>query len=70
MLAWLTISTLFELDVVAASVVLIFAACPVGANVYVFAAQYDAGMETSATAILLSTLLAMATLSSLAVLLT
>jgi predicted permease len=70
MLAWLMISTLFELDVVAASVVLIFAACPVGANVYVFAAQYDAGMETSATAILLSTLLAMATLSSLAVLLT
>jgi len=68
LLAWLIIFSFFELDPVAAGVTLLFAACPIGANVYVFAVQYEALMETSATAILLSTLLAMATLSGLVLL--
>ena len=65
LLAWLMISCLFDLDPIAAGVMLLFAACPIGANVYVFAAQYDAAMETSAAAILLSTLLATLSLSIL-----
>jgi malonate transporter len=69
LIAWIIVFHLFDLDAVTASVALLFAACPVGANVYVFAAQYDAATETSATAILLSTMLAVVTLSSLAILL-
>ena len=68
-LAWFTVVFLFDLDPVAMSVMLLFAACPVGANVYVFAARYGAALETSATAILLSTAVAMITLSGLALLL-
>ncbi|MGI9488954.1 MAG: AEC family transporter [Geminicoccaceae bacterium] len=68
-LAWFAVVFLFDLDPVAMSVMLLFAACPVGANVYVFAAHYGAALETSATAILLSTAVAMITLSGLALLL-
>jgi len=69
LLAGFVVIHLFELDPVAVSVALLFAACPVGANVYVFAVQYRAAMETSATAILLSTAIAAFTLSGLALLL-
>lgn len=69
LLAWLVISRWFDLDPVASNVVLLFAACPVGANVYVFAAQYSVAEETSATAILLSTAAALLSLSGLALLL-
>jgi predicted permease len=69
LLAWLTAFHLFGLDPLAASVALLFAACPVGANVYVFAAHYGAATEISATAILLSTFAALISLSGLAVLL-
>lgn len=69
LLAWLVVVRLFDLDPVATSVVLLFAACPVGANVYVFAAQYGAAMETSATAILLSTAVALFTLAGLSLIL-
>lgn len=61
----LTVFYLFDLDPMAASVALLFAAGPVGANVYVFAANYDAAIETSAAAILLSTAAALITLSAL-----
>ncbi len=64
-LAWFVVTHLFDLDPVATSVMLLFAACPVGANVYVFAAHYGAALETSATAILLSTAVALLTLSGL-----
>jgi len=69
LLAWLVVTHLFDLDPVASNVALLFAACPVGANVYVFAAHYAAAIETSATAILLSTATALFTLSGLAFLL-
>ena len=65
LLAGLVIFHLFDLDPMTAGVALLFAACPVGANVYVFAAQYGAAEETSATAILLSTATALFTLSGL-----
>jgi predicted permease len=68
-LAWLVVTRLFDLDPVAASVAILFAACPVGANTYVFAEQYNAAIETSASAVLVSTGLAMATISSLILLL-
>ncbi len=57
---------LFDLDPEAAKVVILFAACPVGANVYVFAAHYKVAAETSATAILLSTAIALFSLPAVA----
>ncbi|MGI9507936.1 MAG: AEC family transporter [Geminicoccaceae bacterium] len=69
LLAWGIVFFLFELDHVAASVALLFAACPVGANVYVFAAQYRIAEATSATAILFSTAIALFTLSGIVLLL-
>lgn len=69
LLTWLAVTSWFALDPVAAQVALVFAACPVGANVYVFAAHYRAAVETSATAILLSTAIALFSLSALDLLL-
>lgn len=65
MIAWLVVTQWFVLDPVSVKVAILFAACPVGANAYVFAQQYEAGVETSATAVLVSTGLAMATISTL-----
>ncbi|MGI9435955.1 MAG: AEC family transporter [Geminicoccaceae bacterium] len=67
LIAWLTVTYLFGLDPLMTSVVLLFAACPVGANVYVFAQQYEAGVETSASAVLISTALALMTISLLVI---
>ena len=47
----------------------IFAACPVGLNVYVFAQHYEVGVETASSAILISTALAMLTITVLLLLL-
>ncbi|MEM7041325.1 MAG: AEC family transporter [Pseudomonadota bacterium] len=69
LLALLVVLYVADLDPIAMSVMLLFAACPVGANVYVFAVQYDAAMETSATAILLSTAVALFTLTGMSLLL-
>jgi hypothetical protein len=65
LLVWLLVTRLVPLDPLAAAVALLFAACPVGANTYVFAQHYRVGIEISASAILLSTALAMATLTGL-----
>ena len=43
----------------------IFAACPVGANVYVFAQQYQVSVTTASTAILVSTGLSLMTITAL-----
>ncbi len=69
LLAGLVVTQLFDLDPVYVSVAILFAACPVGANTYVFAEQYGSGIETSATAVLISTGLAMVTISALILLL-
>jgi predicted permease len=64
-LTWLVVTAWFDLDPITVSVAILLAACPVGANAYVFAEQYDSAIETSATAVLVSTALAMVTISAL-----
>lgn len=66
-LAWVVVTYFFNLDPIYASVAVLFAACPVGANAYVFAEQYESGVETSASAVLVSTVLAIATISAFAI---
>jgi predicted permease len=69
LLAWLAFAWLLELDPLWINAGVIFAACPVGLNAYIFAQHYEAGVETASSAILLSTALAMATITMLLVLL-
>lgn len=68
LLTLLVVGFWFDLDPVASNVALLFAACPVGANVYVFAAHYRTAVETSASAVLLSTAAALFTLSGIVLL--
>ncbi len=68
-LTWLVVRHGFGLGVQWANVACLLAACPVGANTYVFARQYEAGVETSSSAILISTALAMLSLTGLILLL-
>lgn len=67
LLTWFVVTRFFDLDPVYVSVAIILAACPVGANTYVFAEQYDSGVETSATAVLISTGLALFSIAALTV---
>ncbi len=46
-----------------AKVAILLAALPVGVNVYLFAVRYDAGQAESASAILLSSVLSLASLA-------
>ncbi len=69
MIVWLVVTQWFDLDPISVGVAILFAACPVGANAYIFAQQYQAGIGTSATAVLISTGLALVTISILALLL-
>jgi hypothetical protein len=68
-LAFLVFGYLLEIDPLWLSAGVIFAACPVGLNVYVFAQHYQVGIETASSAILISTALAMVTITSLLLLL-
>jgi predicted permease len=68
-LAWLAFAWLLELDPLWVSAGVIFAACPVGLNVYVFAQHYEVAIETASSAILISTGLAMLTITALLLLL-
>lgn len=67
LLAWFLLTCCFDLDPASLGVVILFAACPVGANTYVFAQQYDTGTATSAAAVLISTGFAIVTISSLVI---
>jgi predicted permease len=69
LLAWLAFAWLLELDRLWVNAGVIFAACPVGLNTYIFAQHYEAGVETASSAILVSTALAMVTITTLLVLL-
>ena len=69
LLAWLAFAWLLELDPLWVNAGVIFAACPVGLNVYIFAQHYEAGVETASSAILLSTALALVTITTLLALL-
>jgi predicted permease len=69
LLAWLVFSHLLDLDPLWRNAGVIFAACPVGLNVYVFAQYYEVAIETASSAILLSTGIAMLTITTLLLLL-
>ncbi len=62
LLAWLLAVPLLGLDPFLARAAIIMAALPVGANVYVFAQQYEVAVEAASSAILISTGLAMLSL--------
>jgi malonate transporter and related proteins len=68
-LAFVAFAYLLELDPLWINAGVIFAACPVGLNVYVFAQHYDVAIETASSAILISTGLAMLTITALLLLL-
>ena len=68
-LAFLVFAYLLELDPLWLNAGVIFAACPVGINVYVFAQHYQVAIETASSAILISTALAMLTITALLLLL-
>jgi malonate transporter len=68
-LAFLAFAYVLELDASWINAGVIFAACPVGLNVYVFAQHYEVAIETASSAILISTSLAMVTITSLLLLL-
>ena len=69
LLAWLAFAWLLELDRSWINAGVIFAACPVGLNVYIFAQHYEVGVETASSAILISSALAMVTITLLLLLL-
>jgi predicted permease len=64
-LAFIAFAYLLELDPLWVNAGVIFAACPVGLNVYVFAQHYEVAIETASSAILISTALAMLTITAL-----
>jgi malonate transporter and related proteins len=68
-LAFIAFAYLLELDPLWVNAGVIFAACPVGLNVYVFAQHYEVAIETASSAILISTSLAMVTITALLLLL-
>jgi malonate transporter len=65
LLAFLAFAWLLGLDRLWVNAGVIFAACPVGLNVYVFAQHYEVGVGTASSAILISTALAMLTITGL-----
>jgi malonate transporter len=69
LLAWLAFGYLLEVDPLWWNAGVIFAACPVGLNVFVFAQHYEVAIETASSAILISTSLAMVTITALLLLL-
>jgi hypothetical protein len=69
LLAWIVFTYVLELDPSWRNAGAIFAACPVGLNVYVFAQHYEVAIETASSAILISTALALAPITMLLLLL-
>jgi hypothetical protein len=61
---WALATLVFDVPPLWAKVAILLAAMPVGVNVYLFGVRYDAGQAESATAILLSSILSIATLSA------
>jgi predicted permease len=57
------IGLVFEVPPLWAKVAIVIAALPVGVNPYLFAVRYDAGQAESASAILLTSLLSVVTVS-------
>jgi malonate transporter and related proteins len=61
---WALATFVFDVPPLWAKVAILLAAMPVGVNVYLFGVRYDAGQAESATAILLSSILSVATLAA------
>jgi malonate transporter and related proteins len=64
---WALATLAFDVPPLWAKVAIVLAAMPVGVNVYLFGVRYQAGEAESATAILLSSILSVATLSAVLV---
>jgi malonate transporter len=64
LVVWALATWAFAVPPLWAKVAILLAAMPVGVNVYLFGVRYDAGQAESATAILLSSILSVATLSA------
>ena len=64
---WALATWVFDLPPLWAKVAIVLAAMPVGVNVYLFGVRYQAGEAESATAILLSSILSVGTLSAVLV---
>jgi malonate transporter and related proteins len=60
---WALATRVFEMPPLWAKVAIVLGAMPVGVNVYLFGVRYHAGEAESATAVLLSSILSLATLS-------
>jgi hypothetical protein len=69
LVVWLLVTQVIVLEPFWAHAAVIFAAGPVGANVFIFAQHYEAGVESASSAIVISTALAMLTISALLVML-
>lgn len=69
LLVWLLLSRLPGLDPLWLNAGVLFAASPVGLNVFIFARHYETAVETASSAILISTALSMLTITALLVLL-
>jgi predicted permease len=63
LIVWALATFVFDVPPLWAKVAILLAALPVGVNVYLFAVRYDAGQAESASAILLSSVLSVATLA-------
>jgi malonate transporter len=65
LLAWVVFSQVLDLPPLWVNAGVLFAACPVGLNVFIFAQHYETAVETASSAILISTGLAMLTITAL-----
>jgi hypothetical protein len=65
LLVWVLVTQVIVLEPFWAQAAVIFSAGPVGANVFIFAQHYEAGVESASSAIVISTGLAMITISAL-----
>lgn len=65
LLAWLIFAQALDLDPLWVNAGVLFAASPVGLNVFIFAQHYEANVETASSAILISTALSMLTITGL-----
>ena len=65
LLAFVLLFGVFDISPLWANAGVLFAACPVGLNVFIFAQHYEAAVEAASSAILISTALAMITIAAL-----
>ena len=64
-LVWLLATRVFSVDPLWASVAVVMAALPTGVNAYLFAQRYGTGIAPAATSVLVSTVIAIGTLTAL-----